>query len=393
MPIDTEQMTVRAPEPASNGHRGPTAGPAFPVGGPTSSSWREHALTKVVEMRTLTAWVEMRTLTAWVEVRTTQEGADRIVQAIYGHLDAAEKAAEGNPHRNPWERLKSWTGGSLVERTMSNLDAAEADLLRLAPAQYLRGQMPSLQAHVSHNLPSGDPRRLRIEDMAKRARDRSFDDFEDFEQDTIVSAVRGASSEARRVVMRVRSFRNVLLVAAAFLTVAAVGIGVLGAVRPNALPLCFNPGGKVICPTRESRVPGQEADAPAAATGADVDDVVAATTSPWDVPLVQIVGLVAAAVAAAAALRSIRGTSTPYSLPVALAVLKLPTGALTAFLGLLLMRGQFVPGLSALDTSAQIIAWAVVFGYAQQLFTRLIDQRAHAVLDDVGGSLNRSSTG
>lgn len=42
--------------------------------------------------------------------------------------------------------------------------------------------------------------------------------------------------------------------------------------------------------------------------------------------------------------------------PVVLALLKLPTGALTAPLGLLLMRGGFVPGLSALDSPAQIIA-------------------------------------
>jgi hypothetical protein len=47
------------------------------------------------------------------------------------------------------------------------------------------------------------------------------------------------------------------------------------------------------------------------------------------------------------------------------------------------MRGQFVPGLSALDTSAQILAWALVFGYAQQLFTRFVDQQAHSVLDNV----------
>lgn len=69
-----------------------------------------------------------------------------------------------------------------------------------------------------------------------------------------------------------------------------------------------------------------------------------------------------------------------------MAALKLPTGAITALLGLLLMRGQFVPGLSALDTSAQIIAWALVFGYAQQLFTRLVDQQAHTVLDRVRGA-------
>ena len=47
------------------------------------------------------------------------------------------------------------------------------------------------------------------------------------------------------------------------------------------------------------------------------------------------------------------------------------------------MRGQFVPGLSALDTSAQILAWAPVFGYAQQLFTRLVDQQGQTVLNSV----------
>jgi hypothetical protein len=54
-------------------------------------------------------------------------------------------------------------------------------------------------------------------------------------------------------------------------------------------------------------------------------------------------------------------------------------------LGLLLMRGQFIPGLTALDSSAQILAWALVFGYGQQLFTRLVDQQAHTVLDRVRG--------
>ena len=102
--------------------------------------------------------------------------------------------------------------------------------------------------------------------------------------------------------------------------------------------------------------------------------------------VVELVGLTAAAVAAAAAIRGIRGSSERYGLPVALAALKLPTGAITAFLGLLLMRGQFVPGLSALDTSAQILAWALVFGYAQQLFTRLVDRQGQTVLDSVRGA-------
>jgi len=60
-----------------------------------------------------------------------------------------------------------------------------------------------------------------------------------------------------------------------------------------------------------------------------------------------------------------------------------PSGALTAVAGLLLLRGQFLPGLSALDTQQQILAYALVLGYAQQLFTRLIDRRAQSILDGV----------
>ena len=118
----------------------------------------------------------------------------------------------------------------------------------------------------------------------------------------------------------------------------------------------------------------------------DIDDAIRDTASPQDLIVVELVGLTAAAIATAAAIRRIKGSSERYGLPVALATLKLPTGAITAFLGLLLMRGQFVPGLSALDTSAQILAWALVFGYAQQLFTRLVDQQGQTVLDNVRGA-------
>jgi phytoene dehydrogenase-like protein len=56
-----------------------------------------------------------------------------------------------------------------------------------------------------------------------------------------------------------------------------------------------------------------------------------------------------------------------------------------AVVGLLLMRADFVPGLSALDSSAQILGWAVVFGIAQQLVTRFADSQAAGLLENVGG--------
>jgi hypothetical protein len=157
------------------------------------------------------------------------------------------------------------------------------------------------------------------------------------------------------------------------------------------IPLCFAPqeAGRttVVCPTAESGpfVPIGE-DPQAGVDMKDIDIVVEDTAKPLDLIVVELVGLTAAAIATAAAIRRIKGSSERYGLPVALAALKLPTGAITAFLGLLLMRGQFVPGLTALDTSAQILAWALVFGYAQQLFTRLVDQQGQTVLDNVRGA-------
>jgi len=63
--------------------------------------------------------------------------------------------------------------------------------------------------------------------------------------------------------------------------------------------------------------------------------------------------------------------------------LKLPLGSLTGLFGILLVNAGFIPGLSDLDSPAQILAWAVIFGYGQELFTRLVDQRGQTVLDQV----------
>jgi hypothetical protein len=211
------------------------------------------------------------------------------------------------------------------------------------------------------------------------------------ERGKIVTTVRAASSAGLREHVRLRSFRNVVVVTAGLMTVLAIGVAVMGFVRPTLIPLCFAPEeagvATVVCPTAQSN-PFVPVGGPRqfGVPVNDIDDVVAITAKPPDLMVVELVGLIAAAIATAAAIRRIKGSSERYGLPVALAVLKLPTGAITAFLGVLLIRGQFVPGLTALDTSAQILAWALVFGYAQQLFTRLVDQQGQTVLDNVRGA-------
>ena len=381
---------------APPGRLPPTVGiPA--IEGPVWVAWREGTLTRAKELEALCLWVRPR---------DPQDKDEVLAKAIQLHLDAARQAARVVP-LDPHRRFRVFRNGPLIERATSNLDAAEAHLLNLAPDNYVLGQMPCLLNHVQCHLPPTDARRQEFERIARRLGIKDPDHpllqnaegpspaekeaIVGDERRKIINIVRAASSAALREHVRLRSFRNVVVVTAVLMTVLAIGVAVTGFFRPTLIPLCFAPeeAGKVtvVCPTAQS--------APFVPTGGepqsgvpmrDIDTVVENTAKSPDLIVVELVGLTAAAIATAAAIRRIRGSSERYGLPVSLAALKLPTGAITAFLGLLLMRGQFVPGLSALDTSAQILAWALVFGYAQQLFTRLVDQQGQTVLNNVRGA-------
>ena len=387
---------VAAPQATSSVSAGGADKPT--VLGPVAAAWREGTLTRAQELDSLCSSV--------VADRSDPIRAT-LADGVRAHLEAARQAASVAA-LHPKRYLHQPRFGSLRERAMSNLDAAEAHLLNLAPADYLLGQMPSLLQHVRRHLVPGDPRREELSRVASRIglSDPDHPQMQmvaeishenrvkvvEQERVQIVAAMRAASSAALREQVRVRSFRNVLVATTVVMSILATTLAVVGFRHPNLLPLCFAPevvgSVKVVCPTQQSGpLPTTDlAGSPMSGPVWDIDDVVNQTVRPWDLLLVELIGLVAAAVAGAAAIRKIRGSSERYGVPLALAALKLPTGAVTAFLGLLLMRGQFVPGLTALDNSAQILAWALVFGYAQQLFTRLVDQQGQTVLNSVRGA-------
>ena len=69
------------------------------------------------------------------------------------------------------------------------------------------------------------------------------------DRETIASVYDVACCEARREVVRVRSFRNVLLATAAVLWVAVVVLTFVTYHKPAILPLCFTPVETAVCPT------------------------------------------------------------------------------------------------------------------------------------------------
>jgi hypothetical protein len=381
-------------------HTSPDLGEVAPepgVRGPVAAAWREGTLTRAQELDSLCSWVI---------ANHPKRASASLVHGVRTHIEAARQAASVAA-LNPKRYLHLPRYGSLRERAMSNLDAAEAHLLNIAPAEYLLGQMPSLLQDARRHLVPGDPRREELGRIAGRiglndpdhpqmqiAAPLPYEERKRIvaqERVQIVAAVRAASSASLREQVRVRSFRNVVVATTVVMSLLAIALAIIGFRNAILLPLCFAPeeagSAVVVCPTQQSApFSTAQAGTTPSQTSRDIDNAVEETVRPWDLLLVELIGLTAAAVAAAAAIRKIRGSSERYGVPLALAALKLPTGALTAFLGLLLMRGQFVPGLSALDTSAQILAWALVFGYAQQLFTRLVDQQGQTVLNSVRGA-------
>lgn len=329
--------------------------------------WLESVLIRAAELAELSADVH-------------GDEAQRLQRAVSEHLENARQAVARDSQRSRWKRLTSRLQDAGVLRAAAHLDAAEADLLRLAPVGYLRGQLPSLLAHIQREFAADDPRRIAVESIVRGAEAGHLGPVE---RDTLLAAVHAASSSRRRQLMRVRSFRTTLLVTAATLTTLAIALAIMGAAAPDAVALCFATATDLHCP-------GSTA---ALSTNKDlIDNAIQRHAGSWDVLLVEFMGLAGAALSGVTTLRGTRGTSLPYSLPVALALLKLPTGALTAVLGLVLLRGEVVPGFHPIGSSAEILAWAIVLGFAQQLFTRAVDRRTQSVLEGAEGGTDRVRT-
>jgi hypothetical protein len=273
-----------------------------------------------------------------------------VIAGVRRLLDKAELATR---HKDPRPtRLGNWWRGTLIEAAYQNVHAAEAEIVRLYDDAEVAAEIPEAVARVEASLHRDDPRRR----AAHQLPDLAAPD----QRVALLKAVEVGTAATDRQHTRVRSFRNVVLVTAALLLLVVAAVVLLAWSSPGSLPLCFTP----------------EDDPRACPAGGSLP-------SERDAAVVALMGALGGVLAAAVNIRNLRGTSTPYDVPVALSLLKVPAGALTALAALFAIRGQFVPGLSALDSQEQILAYALVFGYAQQLLTRLIDRQAGTVLDSV----------
>lgn len=284
-------------------------------------------------------------------------------------LDRAYKAAE---RRDPIpSRLANWWRGTLVEAAYRNLHAARAQIVDLYEEGELEAEVPSAIARAQTGLHREDPRQTTVAELSQLPTERR--------RARVRRLVEDGYESLDRQHEQLRSFRNILFICALLIAVL-VGVTVAGvSSRPSVMPLCFpnevvqsqrDGGDTTITAARRFNCP----------TGSNVQGPRSA-----DIVVVGLLGLLGGALAAAVSIRNLRGTSTPYDVPVALATLKVPLGAFTAIVGLIAIQGDFIPGLSVLDSQEQILAYALLLGVAQQVFTRLLDRRAQDLLNGIPG--------
>lgn len=286
---------------------------------------------------------------------------EAVAEGVQAFIDSARAAAD---REDPVpSRIVNWWRGVLVEAAYRNMHAARAQIVDLYTDDDVDAEIPSAVARAHAVLNRDDPRcigeqQLRaMEPGPRRAWLRML----------IEDGYEGVDQKHAQL----RSFRNIVLMAAVVTILLVTATVWFVARNPTVMPLCFpNEVAQAAqttveetlnCPTREN------------------------TTSPsgGDILVVGLLGLLGGALATSVAIRKLERSPTPYDVPVALAWLKVPLGAFTAILGIIAISGGFVPGLSVLDSQGQILAYALLFGFAQQAFTNVLDRKAQTLIEEV----------
>jgi hypothetical protein len=338
----------------------------------------------------------------------------RMAAGDEGEAGKAGEDSKGQQSSRPRSRLLP--AGAGCEGAFFNLHAAQVLLVNLYSEEDIKANIPAVLERLQRCLPETDQRLLKTKASLDRAVNSTGDSLagkhrrngrsnvrqlipvarrnhgakHDCSDDTLAQR-RAALRDAMQVgyeaqddlYAQIRNFRNILFTGTVLLTLLVIAVCIVGALRPGAVPLCFQPSntaGTSPPPTTE----GESFVCPST-TG------YTARPTGGDVSVVALMGLLGGALSATFTIQKLRGTSTPYGVPVALSILKLPAGALTAITGLVILYGKFIPGLSELDSQGQILAYAILFGIAQHLVTRFVDQKAEAVLGSVP-SKERSPT-
>ncbi len=271
---------------------------------------------------------------------------DSYRQVVERHLASARQRLEPV---GPIQLVSDWYSGAAIESASASIARASETLLMIQSPAALATELPDIRAAFESNLPLDDPRRLELKPALDKASEiilAGTGDVDDVLRGRLRAARRAANAVTAAAQASVRRWRNALVWGGLSVTALTVLVALIHAVVPSFLDLGAN---------------GSESG-----------------VAPW---AVELVGAVGGALAAVFALNRFSGFTDPYGLPTAQALLRIPTAAATSLFAVVLMQTSALGALKPQTEDTTVLAFAFVFGYAQEPLLRMIDRQAGKVLN------------
>jgi hypothetical protein len=270
---------------------------------------------------------------------------------------------DGEARRNTGWRRRSIRRWLRTEDAWQLLHVADESLVAIAPDAMVLARASEIDAQARRWLGPGDPRLQQIAPLLTSDRSQQQSEVSAENRYVLACTLHAIHYTWDRSYARARSFGHLLAVAVTLLTLAMMTLVGLGMLWPASLPMCTKgaEGARTIC---ASGFPN---------------------STPGDVALVALIGAIAAGFSAVANVTKLRPLVDPYQTPMFQGLLKVPTGAFTAVLGVLAIEQglQATAGLSS--SQGGMLFLAFVFGYSQQLVTHFVDSYGAEIRTNLAG--------
>lgn len=288
--------------------------------------------------------------------------------AVAGQLDGSQKAAKAavessfeEAHRvvddeqGLLERLASWWRGDAIATAWEAVHEAEVRLVRLEQPEAVKANLPWLITWIQSAMAKGKRRDGHVEALEAQEPTNATLDLNQIERayrDVIV-----ANSDRYA---NLRAFRNNLIVVTGILFTLVCVL---------ALWHAWNVGVMTLCSSEEEGV---------------VHCLDGTESHPWDLALVALVGATGGMLAIAFGLANAASLPSRYDPRVWQVLLKPVAGAATALAGVLLIQSNLVISPAGTRSESVLLAYALLFGFSQQLFTRFVDKHAGKLIETDG---------
>jgi hypothetical protein len=278
-----------------------------------------------------------------------------VAETVREHLANAEQALQ--PARLS-RILFDWYSGAAVEQTWLNIHRAAEALVMIQSPATVTSAFVEIDAAFRATIKPDDARFRELEYalseidevLLKKQRPADLRAVLRSKLVSVLHSVNVASDTAHETV---RHWRNLLLIGGFALAALSGVVAVVHAFVPAFLSLT---------PATTPTTPVQQ-----------VGDAI----EPWQV---ELIGSLGGALAAVLALNRFSGFTDPSGLPITQALLRIPTAAVTGLVGVVLMQTSTLDVLKA-QSGTTVLAYAFLFGYAQEPLLRMIDRQAGKVLD------------